>query len=112
MSWSVNWSQITDSMSPGALKEVIRSVAQEEDRRHNVIIFGVQEQEPDNLRECVKDVFDKTMVRPEIREISRVGTVGKKSSGTSTRPIKVKVRVRPYVANFSGTTLRRKISVS
>jgi hypothetical protein len=52
-------------MSLGTLKEVIRSVAQEEDRRNNVIIFGVQEQEPDNLREFVKDVFDEMRVRPE-----------------------------------------------
>ena len=52
----------SDSMSPGTLEEVFRSVAQEEDRRHNVIIFGVQEQEPDNLRKCVKDVFNEMMV--------------------------------------------------
>ena len=75
-------------MSPETLKELIRSVAQEEDRRDNVIIFGVQEQEPDDLRECVKDVFDEMMVRPEIREISRVG---RKSPGTSIRQIKVKL---------------------
>ena len=60
-------------MSPGTLKEVIGSAAQEEDRCNNVIISGVQEQEPDNLRECVKDVFDKMRVRPEISEISRIG---------------------------------------
>ena len=78
----------SESMSPGTLKEVIRSVAQEEDRRNNVIIFGVEEQEKDNLRECVKDVFDEMRVRPDIREICRVG---KKSSDSSSRPIKVRV---------------------
>ena len=71
-------------------KEVIRSVAQEEDRRNNVIIFGVQEREKDNLRNCVKEVFDEMRVRPDIREICRVG---KKSSESSSRPIKVRVTV-------------------
>jgi hypothetical protein len=83
----------SDSVSPGTLKEVInRPVAKEDDKRSNVIILGEQEQEPENLRECVKDVFDEIMVRPEIREISEVRG---KSSGTSIRPIKVKVAAYP-----------------
>ena len=94
-------------MSPETLKELIRSVAQEEDRRDNVIIFGVQEQEPDDLRECVKDVFDEMMVRPEIREISRVG---RKSSGASTRPIKVKVSSSSTASLILGQTRRLRYS--
>ena len=93
----------SDSMSPETFKEFIRSVTQEEDRRNNVIIFGVQEQEPDDLRECVKDVFDEMMVRPEIREISRVG---RKSSGASTRPIKVKVSSSSTASLILGQTQR------
>ena len=69
-------------------KEVIRSVAQEEDRRNNVIIFGVQEREKDNLRNCVKEVFDEMRVRPDIRKIC---SVVKKSSESSSRPINVRV---------------------
>ena len=56
-------------MSFGTLKQVIRSVAQEEDRRNNIIMSGVQEQEQNNLVECVKEVFDEMKVRPDIREI-------------------------------------------
>ena len=41
------------------LKQVIRSVAQDEDRRKNVIMYSVQEQERNNLGECVKEVFDE-----------------------------------------------------
>ena len=59
----------SESMSFETLKQVIRSVAQEEDRRINVIMFGVQELEQDNLVECVKEVFDEMKVRPDIREI-------------------------------------------
>ena len=44
----------SDSIYPKTLKQVIRTVAEEEDRRHNVIIFNVQEQEQGNWRECVK----------------------------------------------------------
>ena len=61
-------------MSFGTLKQVIRSVAQEEDRLINdVIMFGVQEQEQNNLVQCVKEVFDEMKVRPDIREICWVG---------------------------------------
>ena len=56
-------------MSFGTLKQVIRSVAQEEDRLNDVIMFGVQEQEQNNLVQCVKEVFDEMKVRPDIREI-------------------------------------------
>ena len=60
----------SDSISFGTLKQVIRSVAQEEDRLINdVIMFGVQEQEQNNLVQCVKEVFDEMKVRPDIREI-------------------------------------------
>ena len=58
-----------ESISFGTLKQVIRSVAQEEDRLNDVIMFGVQEQEQNNLVECVKEVFDEMKVRPDIREI-------------------------------------------
>ena len=40
------------------------------------------------MRNCVKEVFDEMRVRPDIREICRVG---KKSSESSSRPIKVRV---------------------
>ena len=51
-------------MSFGTLKQVIRSVAQEEDRLINdVIMFGVQEQEQNNLVQCVKEVFDEMNIR-------------------------------------------------
>ena len=44
-------------MSFGTLKQVIRSVAQEEDRLINdVIMFGVQEQEQKNLVVCQRGV--------------------------------------------------------
>ena len=59
----------SESISFGILKQVIRSVAQEEDRLNDVIMFGVQEQEQNNLVECVKEVFDEMKVRPDIREI-------------------------------------------
>ena len=59
----------SESMSFGTLKQIIRSVAQEEDRLNDVIMFGVQEQEQNNLVQCVKEVFDEMKVRPDIREI-------------------------------------------
>ena len=59
----------SESISFGTLKQVIRSVAQEEDRLNDVIMFGVQEQEQNNLVQCVKEVFDEMKVRPDIREI-------------------------------------------
>ena len=48
----------------------------------------MQEQEQDNLGECVMEVFDEMKVRTDIREIF---TVGKKSLETSSRPTKVKL---------------------
>ena len=78
-----------ESVSPGTLQQVVRSVVQEEDRAKNVIIFGVQEQDQENLKECVMEVFDEMKVRPAIHgEISRIG---KKRAENSVRPIKVKL---------------------
>jgi hypothetical protein len=67
----------------------------------------VQEQEPVNLSEYVKDVFDEMMVRPEIRQISRIG---RKSSGTSTRPIKVKVSSSSTASLILGQARRLRYS--
>ena len=53
----------------GTLKQVIRIVAKEEDRLNDLIMFGMQEQDQNNLVKCVKEVFDEMKVRPDIREI-------------------------------------------
>ena len=89
----------SDSLPVGKLKDVVREVAHEEDRLRSVIIFGVPEREPANLAKRVEEVFNEMMVGPSIREIS---IVGKKSAGTSSRPIKVKLSSPSIVKTVLG----------
>ena len=89
----------SDSLPVGKLKDVVREVAHEEDRLRSAIIFGVPEREPANLAKRVEEVFNEMMVGPSIREIS---IVGKKSSGTSSRPIKVKLSSPSIVKTVLG----------
>ena len=89
----------SDSLPVGKLKDVVREVAHEEDRLRSVIIFGVPEREPANLAKRVEEVFNEMMVGPSIREIS---IVGKKSAGTTSRPIKVKLSSPSVVKTVLG----------
>ena len=73
------------SLTPEFLKEVVQAVVQKEDRSRNLMVFGLPEEENDNLTERVQEVFQHIGFKPTM-EVSRVGRVSKEKK---KRPVKV-----------------------
>ena len=71
--------------TPEIVKEAVKSVVQEEDRNRNIMIFGIKEQEEDEVQTVVSDVFEAIGEKPRVTECSRIGRA---KSGV-VRPIKV-----------------------
>ena len=67
------------------LKEVVKSVVQEEDRSRNVMVFGLPERKGEKLEERVQEVFQEIGLKPTL-QASRVGKI---NQGKSKRPVKV-----------------------
>ena len=70
---------------PKTLKNVVKSVVQEEDRSRNVIIFGLPEEKNENDESRVQEIFEEIGQKPTL-EASRVG---KSSKDNGKRPVKV-----------------------
>ena len=75
------------NISPAKIKEAVLSAVAEEDRSRNVIIFGKQEEESENVSVTVSKVFEDLNEKPRVVECRRLGT----KSQDSCRPIKVKL---------------------
>ncbi len=67
------------------LKKAVKCAVEEEDRSRNVVIFGVKEEDGEELENKVLDVFQYVSEKPRVTKCSRIG---KKKSGTA-RAIKV-----------------------
>ena len=67
------------SFTPEVLKSVVKSVVEEEDRSRNVMVFGIEEVENEELTERVQEVFQEIGVRPKM-EVSRMGKIRKKNN--------------------------------
>ena len=76
------------AISSKALKQVVQTVVEEEDRNKNLMVFGIPEDDTqENLADKVLEVFQALGEKPRI-EVSRVGN---KMAG-KVRPIKVSLR--------------------
>ena len=73
------------STNAATLKEVVKSVVQEEDRSRNVMVFGLPERKDEKLEERVQEVFQEIGLKPTL-QASRVGKI---NQGKSKRPVKV-----------------------
>ena len=73
--------------SSEALTRVVRNVVEEEDRNRNVVIFGLTEEDNENLNEKVVEIFESIGQKPTA-DACRVGT---RKSKDSVRPVKVKL---------------------
>ena len=63
----------TDGLSnPATLRKVVKSVVQEENRSKNVIIFGLQERNGENIEERVEEIFQDIGLKPKLQAV-RVG---------------------------------------
>ena len=74
-------------VSPKKLKNVIKSVAEDEDRKSNLIVFGLTEETNEDLTNVVFEVFKAAGAKPTVIECSRMR--GKKQG--HRRHIKVKL---------------------
>ena len=71
-------------ISPDALKKVVQAVVEEEDRSRNVILFGLSEENAENLSGEVGDLFGSVDEKPTFV----ASRIGKKIAGKA-RPVKV-----------------------
>ena len=70
------------------LKKVMKSVAAEEDRSKNLIVFGLKEEEEEQLPALVTAVLEEIGEKPHF-EATRVGW--KRPGSTAIRPVKITV---------------------
>ena len=73
------------------LTKAIKTVAEEEDRGKNLMVFGLKEDKGESLIDKVDELFSCVGEKPCIRDCIRVGTASESESSV-VRPVKVKMR--------------------
>ena len=63
------------TIAPGTLKKVVQSVAEEEDRGKNLVVFGLEEQTGEDLTSRMDSVFQALGEKPQY-EVVRIGKKG------------------------------------
>ena len=74
------------TISPATFKKVVRDVMKDEDRSKNVMVFGLVEEDGEQLNEKVSDVFVEIGEKPQLAAV-RIGR--RPEGGTGCRPVKV-----------------------
>ena len=87
----------TQLISSDALKSALKCAVQEEDRSKHLMVFGLPEEENENLKCKVGEVFTQLGVKP-VTESCRVG-----KTGNMQRPRPVKVSLCKTGQNFGRT---------
>ena len=88
-----SWSEVLAKNSSQAittetkLKEAVKSAVAEEDKAKNVIVFGKNEEENEDVAVIVAEILHDTNQKPRVVECMRVGIF----SAGKPRPIKVKL---------------------
>ena len=74
-------------MNPEKLKNVIKSVAEEQDRKSNLLVFGLTGETHEYLTNVISEVFEAVGAKPKVIECSTMG-------GEKQEPrIKVKIKL-------------------
>ena len=76
------------AVSPEKLKDIVKSVAEEDDKSKNLIVFGVKEEKAEDIGAIVSDLLECTGEKPHVIECTRLG---RSADNTTARPIKVKL---------------------
>ena len=95
------------SITQASLKEAVKSAVSEEDRSRNIMIFGKEDAEDEDLSQTVSEIFEDLGEKPQLIEFRRVGTV---KTGRC-RPIKVKLSSNEAVAHVLRRSRALKCSV-
>ena len=87
-----SWSNIFQQKSsqpftPAKLKEAVKSAVVEEDRSRNIMIFGKEEKENEDLCKTISEILEDVNEKPRLIEFRRVGS----AKPGKSRPIKVKL---------------------
>ena len=77
------------SLNPATLQTVVKRVMDEEDRSRNLVIFGLAEEDGEQITETVAEVFEALGEKPTV-EACRIGRKKSKTDAAS-RPVKVTV---------------------
>ncbi|KAL5272549.1 hypothetical protein ACHWQZ_G000676 [Mnemiopsis leidyi] len=72
-------------IAPSTLKSVVRTVVEEGDRSRSVMVFGLEENKDEKLRDMVSELLLELNEKPKM-EVTRIG-----SSTRKTRPVKVTI---------------------
>ncbi len=78
----------TDSCTVNEMKKVMKNVVAEEDRSKNVIVYGLEEEDEEQLPTLVSELLGELGEKPHF-EATRVGL---KKPGSTARPIKISFR--------------------
>lgn len=83
----VEASAVRSEVSTLSIQKVIKTVAEEESRASNVMVFGLPEDSTEDVSKKVGEIFNELKEKPKF-EASRVGKTGK----VAARPVKVTLR--------------------
>ena len=87
------------------IKTVVKDIV--EDRSRNIMMFGLQETERENLDYKVRDIFEELKEKP----LFRAERVGRKTSEDSDRPVKVSMESSLIVSDILKKSKELKQSV-
>ena len=79
----------TAALAPQKIANVVRTVSEGDERKKNLVVFGIAEEQTEELNSKVNGLLEQLHEKPQIIACSRVGNLSK--SGT-TRPIKFTLR--------------------
>ncbi|KAL5269346.1 hypothetical protein ACHWQZ_G002986 [Mnemiopsis leidyi] len=96
----------TAALAPKNIEAAVRKVSDKEDRTRNVIIYGVEEQENEKLKQKVENILEEIGEKPV--DFGRVGV--KRSDIKASRSIKFTLSNSDYVKEVlrSGRRLHSK----
>ena len=73
------------SITAAQVKMAVKTAVSEEDRTRNIILFGMAEEQNENLEACATAVFEQVEEKPAIVDCHRIG----RAREGVTRPVKV-----------------------
>ena len=76
----------TAALAPKKIEAAVRKVSDKEDRSRNVIIYGVEDEENEKLKQKVETILEEIGEKPVLKDFGRVGV--KRSDVKTPRPIK------------------------
>ena len=74
------------AISPATFKKVMKDIIKDEDRSKNLMVFGLTEEDGEQLNEKICDVFVEIGEKPQLAAV-RIGR--RPEGGTGCRPVKV-----------------------